>query len=190
MTPIEFISTKEYLTHLLNLDNDSRRWRFGYPAADYSIEKYVESIKSSDIIVGIREPVPGNSIVSAMHLSVEDDHTSAEMGISTVSNFRRMGHAERLLKHSIDVLRNRGIYQLYTTCLSDNVPLISLFKKLGITSISHEPGGKEARISLPMPAPDSIIGEINNTRMVIIDKTLRPLTTTWHNIVNSLTNND
>lgn len=177
--PVEFISRDEYRAHLLSLDPESRRWRFGYPANDYSIENYVKNTGDDDIFIGIRERAPGSLIISAMHLSLEGDRSSAEMGISTSPGFKRQGHAERVLKFAMTVLRNRRIFELYTTCLSDNQPLLCLFKKLGVSSVSHEPGGKEARISLPLTGVDSLIDEFNNQTLVVMDKTLRPFRSLW-----------
>ena len=178
-SPVEFITKAEYLAHLLALDQESRRWRFGYSANDFSIEKYVNDSGDRDIFIGIRETAPGREIISAMHLSMSDETRSAEMGISTVQTHRRQGHAERVLKFAMVVLRNRGVFQLYTTCLSDNQPLLGLFKKLGVTSISHEPGGREARVSLPLTGPDSIMGELNNGTLVVMDHAMRPFQSLW-----------
>jgi ribosomal protein S18 acetylase RimI-like enzyme len=183
MRPIENITKDELLEHLVALDGDGRRLRFGFGISDAGIESYVEGISDNDIILGIRESVLKDNVVAAIHLAIEKDQTSAEMGISTLIHARRKGLAERLLRYAVDTLRNRRIHTMYSICLPDNYPLLSLVKKLNITSITSSPDDKQAQISIPMAGLDSIYNEFENQRTFIIDSSLRPWAKMWATIL-------
>jgi GNAT superfamily N-acetyltransferase len=179
MPAVERLVKSELLEHLQDLDADSRRLRFGYNATDVSIEAYVNSIPPTDYILGIRESITNDRVVAAIHMSVADDGKSAEMGLSTLPTSRRRGLGERLLRYTADMLRNRGITQIYSVCLPDNMPLLNLIRKLNITSITSTPDDKEAVISIPMAGIDSVVNEYYNQRMFIIDKSMKPWATLW-----------
>lgn len=179
MIPIENISKQQLADHLLKLDLQSRYMRFGYSCKDESIQDYASNIPDCDMILGIRESITDDNIVAAVHLAVSQDGTSAELGISTLPSSRRKGYGERLLRYTVDVLRNRKIMQLYSVCIPDNQPLLKLLHKLNITSITSQPGEKEARISIPMAGMDSLVSELRNDRLVMIDTAMRPWAQMW-----------
>lgn len=177
MTPIEVITKKQLTEHLLALDSAGRHMRFGFSCSDEVVENYVENIPEGDFILGIKESITNDTIVAAVHLALSGK--TAELGISTLLQCRRKGYGERLLRYTVDMLRNRGIKQLYSVCVPNNFPLLKLFQKLNITSITSVPGEKEARISIPMAGIDSLITELRNDRLVIIDTAMRPWAELW-----------
>lgn len=178
ISAIERISKADLQQHLLMLDLEARHWRFGYAASDGALESYVSNIDSDDLIFGIRATA-SDRVVAAMHLAFDADNKTAEMGISTLPDCRRKGYAERLMRYSVDVLRNRNITQLYSVCLPDNQPLLKLLQKLNITAVYSNDGDKEARIVIPMAGIDSILNEMRNERLIIIDKSMRPWSQLW-----------
>ena len=182
MTAIERITKKELHDHLVMMDEEGRRWRFGYAVSNEAIHIYTDGIPDDDFIFGIRCSITSDTIVAAMHLAFDKNHKSAEMGISTLPESRRKGYAERLMRYSVDILRNRGISQLYSVCLPDNQPLLKLLQKLNITSVYSNEGDKEARINIPMAGIDSFLNEVRNERLVIIDKTMKPWAQLWETI--------
>lgn len=182
MTPIEIITREQLAEHLLALDAESRHMRFGFACNDDSIRDYALNIPSNDFILGIKESITNNNIVAAVHLALSKDGKSAELGISTLAQSRRKGYGERLLRYTVDMLRNRQITQLYSVCIPDNLPLLKLLQKLNITSITSVPGEKEARINIPMAGMDSLINELRNDRLVIIDSAMRPWANLWENM--------
>ena len=183
MPAVERITKGELCEHLELLDLEARRLRFGYSASDASIDAYTKGIPAHDYILGIRESVTSNRIVAAIHMSIAEDGKSAEMGLSTLKESRRKGLAERLLRYTVDMLRNRGITQIYSVCLPDNLPLLSLIRKLNITSITSTEDDKQAVISIPMAGIDSIVNEIYNQRMVMIDHSMKPWAALWENML-------
>lgn len=182
MSAIEPITKEELLEHLTLLDEEASRWRFGYAASKTAIEMYTNGIPETDLILGIRASITSRTIVAAMHLSFNADNKSAEMGISTLMDYRRKGYAERLMRYSVDILRNRGIRQLYSVCLPDNAPLLKMLQKLNITTVYSNDGDKEARVVIPMAGIDSVLREMRNQRLVIIDKTMRPWAELWEHM--------
>lgn len=178
MTAIEQITPRQLLEHLKLLDSEARHWRFGFAVSDEAIEIYTKNINSKDIILGIRNSLGDDTIIAALHLAFVDDG-SVEMGLSTLSEFRRKGNAERLLRYAVDLLSNRSVKQIYSVCLPDNSPLLKLLQKLNITAIYNHEGEREARIIIPMAGIDSIMNEMQNKNFIIIDKTMRPWAKLW-----------
>jgi GNAT superfamily N-acetyltransferase len=183
MPAVERITKGELLEHLTLLDPEARRWRFGFTISDGSLENYTNGIAGHDYILGIRESITSKRIVAAIHMSIADDGNSAEMGLSTLKDARRKGLAERLLRYTVDMLRNRGITQIYSVCLPDNLPLLSLIRKLNITSITGTEDDKQAIISIPMAGIDSIVSEITNQRMIMIDHSMKPWAALWEGML-------
>jgi GNAT superfamily N-acetyltransferase len=183
----EHITKQDLLSHLLQLDVEGLRWRFGYSANDTALEMYVDGIPDTDYILGIRDAFT-LQIVAAVHLAIDKDGNTAELGISTLKEYRRKGYAERLLRYTVDMLRNRNISTVYTVCLPDNQPLLRLLQKMNITTITSNGGDKEARISIPMVGIDSIMHEVYNHRIVAIDTAMRPWAVIWKSMFNSQRN--
>lgn len=183
MPAIVRITADELKEHLQLLEPDSRRFRFGYNSVDASINSYTSNIPEGDILLGIKESVTSDRVVAAMHLAINQEEQSAELGLSTLREYRRKGLGERLMRYTIDLLRNRNICQVYSVCLPDNGPLLKLMQKLNITSIVNEEGDRQARITIPMAGIDSFYGEVQNERMIIIDKSMKPWAELWENIL-------
>lgn len=183
MPAIEKITADDLKEHLCLLDEESRRCRFGYNATNAAIELYTNKIVDSDILLGIKESITSYQVVAAIHIAIDHEDNSAELGLSTLPWFRRKGLAERLLRYTVDILRNRGIRQMYSVCLPDNTPLLRLMQKLNITSITADDGDKQARITIPMAGLDSFYGEMYNERMIIIDKSMKPWAELWEGIL-------
>lgn len=183
MPAIVRITADELKEHLEMLDPDSRRCRFGYNITDYAIEHYTSNISESDLLLGIKESITSNRVVAAIHLAIDQENMCAELGLSTLPASRRKGLAERLMRYTTDILRNRNIRQMYSVCLPDNAPLLSLIQKLNITSITTEDGDRQARITIPMAGVDSFFGEMQNERMIIIDKSMKPWAELWEGIL-------
>jgi RimJ/RimL family protein N-acetyltransferase len=144
---------------------------------------YANSIPDTDMLFGIKESITSDRVLASIHLAIDKDNKSAEIGISTLIDARRRGLAERLLRYAVDILRNRNIQQMYSVCLPDNQPLLKLIQKLNITSITTADGDKQARINIPMAGLDSFYGEMQNDRMVMIDKSMKPWAELWTNIL-------
>lgn len=182
MSAIEFITKEQLEQHLLDLDPASLVCRFGFPATKDSIKNYVQSIPDDDLLFGIKTSLTSDRVATAVHLAISGK--TAELGISTLPDFKRKGYAERALRYGVDILRNRGINQIYSICMPDNSPLMALIRKLNITTITSSPGQREATISIPMAGIDSILAELRNDRLIIIDTAMRPWAQLWERMLN------
>jgi GNAT superfamily N-acetyltransferase len=183
MPAIVRIKPNELKEHLEILDPEARRWRFGYSLSDDAVKMYTNNIPETDMLLGIYESITSNRVVATIHVAIDQDNRSAEVGISTLKEFRRKGLAERLLRYTVDILRNRNIQQMYSVCLPDNLPLLKLVQKLNITSITTSESDKQACINIPMAGLDSFCGELQNERMIIIDKSMKPWAELWNNLL-------
>ncbi len=183
MPAIVRITRDELREHLELLDPEARRWRFGYSLSDDAVKMYTDNISDIDMLLGIKESITSNRVIATIHIAIDQDNKSAEIGISTLKEYRRKGLAERLLRYTVDILRNRNIRQMYSVCLPDNEPLLKLIQKLNITSITSDEGDKQARITIPMAGIDSFYGEVQNERMIIIDKSMKPWAELWESIL-------
>jgi GNAT superfamily N-acetyltransferase len=107
--------------HLLRLDPESRRLRFGSPVNDGFVETYVSSARRSGTLVegafvdgtlraaAELRPLPGAGPLSAeAAFSVERPHQGHGLG-------------DLLMKRLIVMARNRGVRLLYMVCLRENV---------------------------------------------------------------------
>ena len=183
MSAIEKITKQELEQHLLSLDKESVAHRFGFPANEETIKRYIEGISDDDILLGIKENIFSDNVITAVHLAFDNAKETVELGISTLPGYKRRGFGERILRYSVDILRNRGIKQIYSICAPANSALMGLIRKLNITSITSTPGQKEAVIAIPMAGIDSILHEIRNDRFVIIDKAMKPWADLWQRML-------
>lgn len=174
---IKSISKAEYLIHLLGLDSDSNRSRFGIVLSEYAITAYVKKIRDDDFIIGSFD---GQRLTGAVHLAIDDKVNHSEVGVSIDMQYRRQGVGLKLMSHAIALCRNRHIEQLYMMCLSTNTSMISLCKKAGLAVVSNH-GESETTIELPSPDFTSISQEFNMCNMVIADSMLKPFSSTWAN---------
>ena len=148
--------------HLLALDEHARYLRFGYPATDAQIAKYVDTIDfERDEVFGIFNR--RLELVAMAHLAhptsppPSGQTAMAEFGVSVVSSARRRGFGRRLFEHAILHARNRGISALFIHALSENTPMLKIAKNAGAT-VRREGSETEAWIELP---PDSIASHLD-----------------------------
>lgn len=135
--------------HLLRLDPESRRSRFGSPVNRFFIEQYASRAVSSESVVhgffvdgtlrgaaelrGYGKPFP----------------SEAEAALSIEREWQDHGVGSELLDRTILAARNRGIHTIYMNCLAENRRMQAIAKK-------HE-------ASLRFRA-DDVVGEVVNPR--------------------------
>jgi GNAT superfamily N-acetyltransferase len=171
------ISRDEYKAHLKTLDKESLIYRFSRIMTEESIDIYVDSIPRSNHILGAISTVYGD-IAAAAHLAVDDDESQCEVGISTDLRYRRKGVAKVLMEHILAMCTNRGIHQLYMTCLTDNKAIINLCKKVGLAVVSSR-GESETVLELPSVSVASLNKELAMTNMVVADALMKPYKANW-----------
>ena len=149
----------DLMQHLLHLNSHDRYLRFGYAANDEHIKTYVERIAfERDNLYGIFNA--NLHLIAAAHLArMDDQHESAEFGVSVSKNARSQGLGNRLFERAATHARNEGIRKLFIHALSENAPMIKIAKKFGAT-IERDGSETEAYLVLETPTIDSRLQEL------------------------------
>lgn len=115
--------------HLLALDADSRRTRFGMATTDAFIVQY--AARCITLNATIHGAFLGETLVGVAELRPIGDFLSqeAEMAFSVANEWRNCGIGTQLFGRALRSARNRGFSRLYMTCLKSNAPMRSLARK-------------------------------------------------------------
>src|SRR5215207_1880818 len=148
-----------YRDHLLRLDKESRRNRFGGGVADEFIENYIELSLGLDAVIhgffvdGILRGVAelrllGNGFVE-----------EAEAAFSIEQPWQSHGVGSALLERTLLAARNRGIKFLHMACLADNKRMQQLANKFD-AELSFDFAGVVGEVATPRPTPLSLMREL------------------------------
>lgn len=148
--------------HLLSLDESDRYLRFGFPATDEQIQRYVDSLNfERDEVFGIfNRRLELISMAHLAHLPVSSEtpqgKAAAEFGVSVLKRARGRGYGARLFEHAVLHARNRGCERLFIHALSENTAMLKIARNAGATV--HR-DGPEAEAWLQLP-PDNISSQV------------------------------
>ncbi len=161
------------LEHLLSLDERSRYLRFGYPANDVHITRYVDSLDfQHDEVLGVFNR--RLELIALAHLAYRSADPSrgreatAEFGVSVLPKARRRGFGRRLFEHAMLHARNRGIGVLYIHALSENTAMLKIARDAGATVV-REGSESEAWLTLPRDSLASHVDEALGQRAADFD---------------------
>lgn len=136
--------------HLLRLAPRDRYLRFGYPATDAQVERYVEGLDfSRDEVFGIINRKL--ELIAVAHLAYSGDaaaNSNAEFGVSVLDRYRGQGLGARLYDRAVIHARNAGVEQMVIHALSENAPMLKIARKAGST-VHREGTESEAFLKLP-----------------------------------------
>ncbi|MFT3817734.1 MAG: GNAT family N-acetyltransferase [Rubrivivax sp.] len=138
--------------HLLQLSADDRYLRFGYPASDEHIGRYVDQIDfDHDEVFGVFNR--RLELVAVAHVAYlgGDQPGSAEFGVSVLPSGRGRGMGSRLFERACLHARNRGIDHLIVHALSENTAMLKIARHAGAT-LGRE--GADATAVLKLPPED------------------------------------
>ena len=124
-----FTETEKFRDHLLRLDMESRRLRFGMAVNDEFIKNYAERTgQFKSVIYGF---FAGREMHAAAELRMIGDnwHGEAEAAFSVEDDYQDSGMGTELLGRVIVAARNRGVDRLYMNCLSENRKMQRIAKK-------------------------------------------------------------
>ncbi len=163
--------------HLIGLPDTDRYLRFGYPATDTQISKYVDMLDfEHDEVFGIfNRRLVLVALAHLAHPGVEPNghrQDIAEFGVSVLPRARGRGFGHRLFEHAVLHARNRGVQRLMVHTLSENNAMLRIAKSAGA---SVERDGPESQALLTLP-PDSIgshVGELVEGHAAEIDYRLK-----------------
>ena len=147
-----------YRDHLLRLDKDSRRNRFGGAVSDEFIENYIELSLGLDAVIhgffvdgilrGVAELRPlGNGFAE-----------EAEAAFSIETPWQSNGVGTALLERTLLAARNRGIKLLHMACLVNNARMIELARKFE-AELKFDFGSVIGEVDAPHPTPMSVLRE-------------------------------
>jgi ribosomal protein S18 acetylase RimI-like enzyme len=156
------------VAHLLSLDEHSRYLRFGYPAQDAHIGRYVDTIDfEHDEVFGIFNRKL--ELIALAHLAHRDADArrgraaASEFGVSVLPKARRRGFGRRLFDHAMLHARNRGVQTIFIHALSENTAMLKLARDAGAT-VERDGSESEAWLQLP---PDSFASHLDE---VLVDR--------------------
>jgi RimJ/RimL family protein N-acetyltransferase len=124
-----FTETEKFRDHLLRLDRESRRMRFGMAVDDNFIRKYAERTgQFQSVIYGF---FVERDMCAAAELRMigESWHGDAEAAFSVERQYQDSGVGTELLGRIIVAARNRGVDRLYMNCLAENRKMQRVAKK-------------------------------------------------------------
>ncbi|MEM9358393.1 MAG: GNAT family N-acetyltransferase [Pseudomonadota bacterium] len=123
------MESKKFRDHLLRLDADSRRMRFGNAVSDSFIGEYAAGLSLSDGIVFAF--IVDGDIRSAAELRKLGSTWSgeAEAAFSVEVEYQNKGIGSELMSYIIRSARNRGVHRLWMSCLAENNKMRALAHK-------------------------------------------------------------
>lgn len=173
--PIRSIGERQrerILGHLLALDERDRYLRFGYPASDAQIGKYVDTIDfERDEVFGIFNRKL--EVIAMAHLAhslppMQAEVGASEFGVSVLPKARGRGFGQRLFEHAVLHARNRGVRSLFIHALSENVAMLKIARNAGAT-VDREGSETEAWLRLPRDTFASHVGELVGDQVAELD---------------------
>jgi GNAT superfamily N-acetyltransferase len=153
------VETDAYRDHLLRLDAESRRNRFGGAIPDDMIRNYAATSRGSDVILhgyfvdGVLRGVADLRILGPIY------RREAEAAFSIEKPWQSHGIGSALLERSLLAARNRGIKHLHVCCLSGNQRMQQLARKFE-AELSFDFGTVVGKVENPLPTPLSVIQEL------------------------------
>jgi len=150
---------KAYRDHLLRLDPESRRNRFGGAVAAELVEAYAASAMRMDAVIhgflvdgilrGVAELKPFGAAFP----------TEAEVAFSIEKPWQSHGVGSALLERTLLAARNRGIKLVHMACLADNARMQQLARKFQ-AELSFDVGSVVGEVAAPQATPLSVLREM------------------------------
>jgi GNAT superfamily N-acetyltransferase len=144
--------------HLLRLDAETRRARFGTAVNDCFLEDYADTAFRLDAIIYVA------ARLGEIHASAElrplgpEGPAMAEAAFTVERGYQDLGLGSTLMDRIITAAQNRGIGSLYMTCLRDNDRMRHLAGKFG-ARLSLDEGDLTGQIEPSYPTPVSVFDE-------------------------------
>ncbi|HJV63953.1 MAG TPA: GNAT family N-acetyltransferase [Albitalea sp.] len=191
--PIRSLSARHrarIAAHLVALNEQDRYLRFGYPATDEQIQKYVDSLDfGRDELFGIFNR--RLELIAMAHLANAPGATNgsramAEFGVSVLPKARGRGYGSRLFEHAVMHARNRGADTLFIHALSENTAMLKIARKAGAT-VEREGSETEAWVKLPPETLATRFGELMEQQAAEFDYQMKLQAHRMNEILGALT---
>ena len=171
--PIRALSPRHkprILEHLLALSDSDRYLRFGYPATDEHIRRYVDGLDfGRDEIFGIFNR--RLKLVAMAHLAFSIDpkwSTCAEFGVSVAASQRGRGMGAKLFDRAVTFARNNGVHMFFIHALSENAAMLKIARNAG-ARVERDGSESEAYLTLPEATLDSQVSGLLQDQMAELD---------------------
>jgi GNAT superfamily N-acetyltransferase len=136
------------LQHLLTLDADDRRLRFGIALSDESIQHYVQELDfAKDAVLAVL--LPDQTAAGIAHLA--RGSAFAEVGISVLPPHRARGAGSRLMELAVQQCKAWRISQLFLHYLADNAAMAAFANKHRMATTRN---GSEVDAFLPIASSE------------------------------------
>jgi GNAT superfamily N-acetyltransferase len=148
----------KYREHLLRLDAESRRNRFGGGVSDDFITGFVTLTLSLDAVVHgffVDGVLRGAGELRMLGAGYADE---AEAAFSIERAWQSHGVGSELLERTLLAARNRGIKLLHMTCLANNQRMQQLARKFD-AELTFDFGSVIGEVETPFPTPLSMLRE-------------------------------
>ena len=163
--------------HLIALQPNDRYFRFGHPATDAQISKYVDMLDfEHDEVFGIFSR--RLELIAMAHLAhsatshESGKATMSEFGVSVLPQARNRGFGKRLFEHAVLHARNRGVETLFIHALSENRAMLKIARSAG-ASVERDGSESQAWLKLPPDTLSSHVGEMVGHQAAELDYRLK-----------------
>jgi GNAT superfamily N-acetyltransferase len=150
--------TELYRAHLLRLDPQSRRSRFGASVSDAFIANYVQVANSLDSVIHgffVDDILRGTAELRPLGATFGHE---AEAAFSIETPWQSHGVGTVLLDRTLLAARNRGFKLLHMACLTDNRRMQQLALKFD-AELSFDFGTVVGEVEAAHPTPMSVLRE-------------------------------
>jgi GNAT superfamily N-acetyltransferase len=149
--------TELYREHLLRLDAEGRRNRFGGTVSDEFIRRYAEP--STLIDVTMYGFLVDGVLRGAAELRLLERVGEAETALSVERAWQSRGVGSALLERVLLAARNRQINRLHLLCLAENRRMQQLARKFD-AELSFQSGSVLGEMKSSQPTPMSMMREL------------------------------
>ncbi|MBT9488446.1 MAG: GNAT family N-acetyltransferase [Rubrivivax sp.] len=162
------------VAQLLELPGMDRYLRFGHPASDAQIGRYVDLIDfDRDEVFGVFNR--RLQLIAMAHLAYLGDSQrphAAEFGVSVLPRYRGRGFGGRLFDHAMLHARNRHVDTLIVHALSENTPMLRIARSAG-ARVERDGGDAEAVLKLPPETLGTHVEELLGRQAAEFDYNLK-----------------
>jgi GNAT superfamily N-acetyltransferase len=149
----------KYREHLLRLDPESRRNRFGGAVSDEFIERFVELTRGLDAVIHgffVDGVLRGAAELRSLGSGFANE---AEAAFSIEKPWQSHGVGSELLQRTLLAARNRGIRLLHMSCLANNQRMQQLARKFD-AELTFDFGSVVGEVEASFPTPMSMLREL------------------------------
>jgi len=170
--------------HLLRLDADARRRRFGHDVSDQFIHNYARQAADFGNMTFAYFHEGDIRAVAELRQSGRAFGHTAEVAFSVERPFANRGIGTQLMGRVIRAARNRGLRRLLLICLRDNIKMQAIAHHYG-ADLSIEEGSIVADIKPESADYASLTSEFLDDRMVFVQSAFD-----WQTRLSRLTRKD